>query len=466
MKKPRYSLKLKLSFSYAIVALLLVAAISLFSNFFFQKQFEQYIMQQQEQKNRDIVTQLSLQYNGMTRSYSPFALETIGVTALEQGMIIRVTDASGAVLWDATVHNNGFCNQMLAGMAADMQSRYPNFEGAYEEKSYPVINGNDSAGEVVIGYYGPFYFSENDAAFIATLNRILLGVGAVSLLFAVFLGMWMARRISSPVAKATDAAEKIAKGDYSHKIGVDSGTKELYRLLESINSLSAELANQDHLRKRLTRDIAHELRTPLAALQGNMEALIDGVWQPDQRHFISCHEEILRLTRLVSDLERLAELEDDRKPLEKSVFEIKELCESTVEGFRSDFLKKNLAVSVEGEAGSVSADRDKLRQVLVNLLSNSLKYTPAGGKITVFVSGTPQKAAIRVEDTGTGISEEELPFIFQRFYRTDSSRSSRSGGAGIGLAIVKTIVELHGGALSAESEAGKGTAITVTLPRG
>ncbi len=460
----KYPLKLKLSLSYAVVALLLVASVSLVSNLFFRSQFEQYMIRQQELKNEEIVSQIEQQYTKDTPKQRNQALETIGVSALERGLILKVSDQSGAVLWDATVHNNGFCRQMLENMASEMQSRSPNFKGAYEEKAYPLLVGAIKQGTVSVGYYGPFYYSANDADFINTLNQVLIGIGFGSLLLAILLGIFMARRISNPIARVITAAENIAKGNYQDKIHTASNTLELDRLTASINSLSSELENQETLRKRLTTDIAHELRTPLAALQGNVEALIDGIWEPNKERFESCHEEILRLNRLVMDLERLTQLEDENTSLNLTTVHLNELANKVVKTFEADLLKKQIHACVAGEPVFLEGDNDKLRRVFVNLISNSVKYTPDGGRIDVKLSKDTGTAVIEISDSGTGISKEDLPFIFERFYRTDKSRSSQSGGSGIGLTIVKKIVELHRGKITAESELGRGTKIRIVLP--
>lgn len=459
------SLKWKLSLSYALTALLLVAAISFASNIIFRSQFEQYMIRQQESKNREIVAQVAQQF---TDGSAPGAqtLETIGVSALERGMIVKVTDASGAVLWDATVHNNGFCRQMLENMARDMRSRSPNFKGGYEEKSYPVLLGARRVGTVGVGYYGPFYYSDNDAHFINTLNRVLAAIGLCALLLAVFTGIWMASRISRPIARAIRAAEQIADGNYGGRIEADSGTLELNRLTASVNTLSEKLEDQESLRRRLTNDIAHELRTPLAALQGNLEALIDGVFAPDERRLEGCRQEVLRLSRLVSGLEGLARLEDAHAACRRERVDWKEQAEKAAAGFEAQLLKGGISATVSGESGIVSGDADKLRQVFVNLISNSLKHTPPGGRISIRFLRRENAVTAEVSDTGAGIPEKDLPFVFERFYRADPSRSSRSGGAGIGLTIVKRIVELHGGRVSVRSSPGNGTTFTIVLPVG
>lgn len=459
------SLKYKLTLSYAFIALLLVACVSVIANLFMRSQFEQYMIRQQETKNQEIAAQISQQMaQNIENRNRAQTLETVGVSALERGVIVKIYDTSGNLLWNAMEHNGGFCQQMLKDMAAQMQSRSPNFKGQYEEKNYTLLSGVKKLGTATIGYYGPFYYSSSDAEFINTLNKVLFWVGIGSLLIAILLGFYMANRVSRPIARVIGTAENIAKGNYKDKITSVSSTKELGSLTSSINRLSDELQNQEVLRKRLTTDIAHELRTPLAALQGNMEALIDGVWEPSKERFESCNEEILRLNRLVSELGRLTQLEAESSELTLSIVDLKELAEKAVHSFQAESLKKQIDISIIGANLVIQADTDKISRVFVNLLSNALKYTSNGGKITVRLKRKADNAVIEIVDTGTGIAAEDLPFIFERFYRTDLSRSSQSGGAGIGLTIVKAIVELHHGQISVQSEVGKGTAFQVILP--
>ncbi len=461
MKKQ--TLGMRLSRSYALMALILVALVSLFSNLFLRDAFVQYVMRAQEARNQSVVEELQRQYkNG---GFSVSTLESLGMRALEQGMILRVRDAQGSTLWNAMTHNNGLCNQMLMSMAESMQSRYPNFQGAYEEKEYPLAVESGNAGSVAIGYYGPYYLTDSDTVFINTLNRALIVIGLLSLLLAGVLGSFMARRLSKPISHATHAAMRIARGNYQDKIGVRADTRELHELVQSLNMLSGTLEEQEMLRRRLTQDIAHELRTPLTALQGNLEALIDGVWQPDQRRLESCHEEVMRLGRLVKELEKLARLESHMERLELSNVDLYALAKRAVTNFGRAIEEKGLSVEVTGEPVVIEADEDKLFQVIVNLLSNSIKYTPGGRSVTIRAGAMPLgEAFFAVEDTGEGIGEMDLPYIFERFYRADASRSSRTGGIGVGLAIARAIVELHHGIIEVKSERGKGAAFTVMLP--
>jgi len=460
----KFSLRTKLSLSYIAVALIMIFLISIFTNFLLESQFKNYIIKQQNQKNNEIVTLITQQYkedNGWNRE----VIENIGLNALEQGMIIKVKDKADNVIWDATLHNNGLCIQMMSHMEQNMNSRYPNFNGGYVENKYPAMKDSKSIGSIEIGYYGPFYFTDNDLSFINTLNRALLAVGVFSLILALLLGAIMAKRLSKPISRVITTAEQISKGFFGGRILEKSNTKEILQLTGAINNLAETLEKQETLRKRMTADVAHELRTPLTTLQSHMEALIDGIWKPDIERFKSCHEEIMRITRMVGDLERLARLENENVILDKSEFNISELTKRVTQNFEADFNNKSIEVNVIGEDEMIFADKDKISQVLINLFSNALKYTEQGGKLDITVNGTDGAVEIKVKDTGQGISPEDLPYIFERFYRADKSRNRMTGGAGIGLAITRAIVDAHKGSITVHSEINKGTVFIITLPR-
>ncbi|MCX7923730.1 MAG: ATP-binding protein [Clostridia bacterium] len=460
----RLSLRTKLSVSYILVALVCVALISFLTNVFLEKQFRQYVINNQERKNKEFVNLISQQYRGDDK-WENNNIEHIGVSALEQGMIIKVRDISGKMVWDATVHNNGLCKQMIAHMAHNMYSRYPNFDGGYVINTYPLMHDMAKVGSVEIGYYGPFYFNDNDLTFINTLNKLLIGVGAMSLFFALALGAIMARKLSTPISRVINTAQMISKGYFGDRITEKSDTREICQLTETVNGLAETLEKQENLRKRLTADVAHELRTPLATLQSHMEAMIDGIWKPDSERLKSCHEEIVRISRLVGDIEKLSRYESENLILNSTEFDISELVGRIVKNFEGDFIGKGIEVELHTENEQVFADKDKMSQVLVNLISNALKYTPEGGKIEINVKGADDITEIVVKDNGVGISANDLPHIFERFYRADKSRNRMTGGAGIGLTITKAIIEAHKGNITVQSKVNEGTEVVVSLPK-
>ena len=460
----RNSLRTKLSLSYILCALLLVAVIIFLTNFLLEKQFKNYIIQKQEQMNKETVNLISQQYEEET-GWKGANIENIGVSALTNGLIVKVKDASGRMIWDAMAHNNGICTSMLAHMAQNMSSRYPHFEGGYVEADYPVTYNFKRVGSVSIGYYGPYYFNDNDLAFINTLNKMLISVGIFALLFALVLGSVMARRLSLPISRVIASAGQIAKGYFDDRISDKSNTKEIGQLTSTINNLAETLEKQEVLRKRLSGDVAHELRTPLATLQSHLEAMIDGIWKPDAERLKSCHEEILRINRMVGDLEKLARYESENLILNKTYFDVSRLIQRIMKNFENDFAVKEIETSFSGDVERINADKDKISQVVINLISNALKYTPQGGSVEIRVKGCGTETELVVRDTGMGIPPEDLPHIFERFYRADKSRNRMTGGSGIGLAIVKAIIEAHKGSIMVQSELNKGTEFTVILPK-
>jgi signal transduction histidine kinase len=240
---------------------------------------------------------------------------------------------------------------------------------------------------------------------------------------------------------------------------------ELNLLTESVNHLAVSLDTLEKLRKQLTGDVAHELRTPITILQSYLEAMSEGIWEPTPARLESCHEEVMRIGKLVGDLEKLAKIESENLKLNKQEIDLYDIIEKTIHSYEIDITNKKLKVSLNGPHASLFADGDRLRQVIVNLLTNAIKYSGKDSSISLTVFDNKDTAGFHIQDSGIGIPEEELPFIFERFYRADRSRNRATGGSGIGLTIVKAIVEAHDGRVLAESSINKGSRFTVILPK-
>lgn len=463
--KRLFSLQFKLTAAFLAFTLLLFALIGISVNFFLEKQFKNYVIDKIAQRNSDIVTSLETRYSDWGGKWDAAGLENIGVNALGDSLMIRVSDAKGDVLWDAMTHNSGMCATMLQDLADNMKGYSAGFAGGYEEKSFDLTVGQKLAGNVTIGYYGPYYYTDNDISFLNSLNQLLLLGTVIAAAISFAAGAIMARWLSSPISRVIRTAGQISQGKYDNRIHEPSNTREIVELTQAINTLADTLAKQEILRKRLTADVAHELRTPTANLQSHIEAMIDGIWQPDTARLESCHEETVRISRLVSDLENMARFEADNLILKKETFDLSSLIKKIEKSFEGDITLKRIRVTKELTVQSMTADADKIEQVLVNLLSNALKYTPEGGSVMIRTEETPEAVVISVKDTGIGISDEDLPYIFERFYRADKSRSRATGGSGIGLAIVKFLVEAHGGVVTVESKTGGGSEFTVTIPK-
>lgn len=459
------SLRTKLTLAFILLALTLILVISLMANLLLERQFTAYVIGKQEQRNEDIVALVSASYQDWGKTWDADGIDTIGANALLDGLILRFADGSGQMLWDARIHNDGMCTAILDHMAMNMQEHSPGFQGGYEELSYPVQSDGQKVGTITIGYYGPYFFSDHDLQFLGTLNRLLLWTAGVAFLVCLIVGAWMGQRISRPITAVIRTTEQIASGNFSDRAVNYSQTKEIVELTDAVNQMAFSLENQEQIRRRLTTDVAHELRTPIANLQSHLEAMIDGVWPADAKRLQSCHEETTRLARLVGDLELLTRFESEMPGLAIAQFDLDELIRRLLPNFESDLHLKKISLTYQGDSQLIEGDKDKLSQVMINLLSNALKYTDEGGQVCVSLEGTTEQVTVGIEDTGIGIAELDLPHVFDRFYRADQSRDRQTGGSGIGLTIARAIVTAHHGTLTVRSEIGKGSLFTVTLPR-
>lgn len=460
----KQSLRAKLITSYISIALLCVVSVGIFSNLYLERQFRSYVKDNQERKNLEIVALVTHQYE-MQSGFNVVSLENIGLSALDNGLILQVLDERDNVVWDALKYNNGVCQNMMTDIHNNMVRRYPNWKGEYITAQYPLMINFRRVGTVNISYYGPFYFTKQDLNFINSLNIVFVGVGILALILAIILGNQIAKRISTPINNAIETAEDISKGSYDNKIEEHSNIKEMGILTSTINNLADILKLQEQLRKRLTADVAHELRTPLATLQSHLEAMIDGIWEADAARLTSCHDEIIRISKLVGDLEKLARYEGENLVLNKSEFNVIELIKSLSMNFEKDALNKGIEIEISDNHVLLHADKDKISQVIVNLLSNAIKYSGQGDKVALVAANDKDEVIIKIRDTGAGIGEEHLTRIFERFYRIDTSRSRLTGGSGIGLTISKAIVDAHGGTISVDSKVGEGTEFTIRLPK-
>lgn len=274
----------------------------------------------------------------------------------------------------------------------------------------------------------------------------------------------IAGKITSPISGVITATRKISEGDYNVRVDAGPKVQEIYELSDAVNTMAGTLKEQEYLRKQMTADIAHELRTPVTNISSYMEMMIEDIMEPTRDRLKSCYDELLRLSGLITDLERLETAESNEIILEKEDINLYALSESILQGFNTRLNDKNITSKLEGDEVHVFADKGRIGQVLSNLLSNAVKYTDVNGSINVLVKKDVDKAVLVVEDTGIGIAKEDQMRVFERFYRTDKSRTRKTGGAGIGLTITKAIVQAHGGTIHCESEPGEGSRFIVKLP--
>ena len=457
----------QLAAGFAFIVLITVAVISITANGLISHQFEQYVAQQRKMSSEQLAQSLSFQYHAEDGTWNVEYIHGLGMYALKDGYLIRLSDAEGQVIWDAENHDMTLCHQIMQDVRTRMSQHRPDLDGNFTTYRYDLKQNDEVIGYLDVSYYSPYYLNESDFRFLDSLNRILLVVGICAAAAAAAAGAVLAKSLSVPLLKVTEITRKISDGDYGARLETENGqTQEIAALSGAVNHMAESLERQETLRRRLTSDVAHELRTPVANVSLNLEMMLDEVWEPTKDRLQSCYEELGRISGIISDLEKLRQMEAENMNLELEPVNLLELAQAVETAFEPDLKKKKLTCEVSGEAAAVMGDQRRLHQVIFNLVSNAVKYSTEGGTIQIRVKQEKHKAVLIVEDQGIGMAEEELPLIFERFYRTDLSRSRKTGGAGIGLAIVKAIVQAHQGTVTVTSKVGCGSRFTVTLPAG
>jgi two-component system sensor histidine kinase BaeS len=363
------------------------------------------------------------------------ALVTVGVIALWVNRSVQTEFCS-------------YCQKSLQGQT---------IPGNTSTIMMPGFNANAGA---------PFYMGEAERAFLNGVRNSLWLAALVAILTGVALGFFFSRLISGPMKQLTLAARRVATGDFSHRVSTKTDD-EIGEVSVAFNTMAEQLETKEKSRRQLLADIAHELRNPLSIIQGNLEAWLDGVITPTPEDVGSVYDETVLLARLITDLRDLSLAEAGQLKLDQNPIELGEFIFAEIASVQTRCQEKQISIRAElpAKLPLVLIDKDRIRQVLHNLVDNALRYTPAGGSIEIGADyDKPGWVTVSVSDTGAGITRKDLPHVFDHFYKADRSRQRGHGGAGIGLAMVKKVVELHGGTVWVKTRKGKGTTFYFTLP--
>ncbi|MGO9219914.1 MAG: sensor histidine kinase [Streptosporangiaceae bacterium] len=329
------------------------------------------------------------------------------------------------------------------------------------QTSVPVVVHGRRVGMVVVRFSGSG-LGGTEHTLRSALLRAIAGTAGLAALLALVTGLAVARRITRPVERIISVTRAMGGGDRAARVGPVAAPGELRELAAAFDQMADTLDRQEQLRRDLVADVAHELRTPVAILQAGHEALLDGVVEATPDQLTSLRDEVLRLARMVDDLQTLAAADAATLQLSLRRCELAEVAAAATDSLAGRFEAAGLTVERQLTPAWVMADPRWLHQVVTNLLTNALKFTPAGGRVTVQSQTTGPSALLRVTDTGTGIPADELPHIFERFWR--GRQAAPISGSGIGLAVAAELARAHGGQLTASSEPGRGTEMTLTLP--
>lgn len=331
--------------------------------------------------------------------------------------------------------------------------------------SAPIMVGGEKVGTVLVRVPGSeTLLTKFDEDFRDKSYNAMIFAAVIALIIAMVMGAIFARTIAAPVKKITNAAKALKEGDYSARTGM-TGSDEIARLGNMFDLMADSVESNRKLERRLVTDVAHELRTPLMAIQSTVEAMIDGVFKPDAERLETLNSEVQRLSRLVDALLKLSRLESRTKPIEQKKVDLTEMLSSVVQTHQAYIHDAGLNLEFEYDPHVyVFGDADLLRQATANLISNAVRYTPEGGTITIMARKGDLMGQIVVKDTGIGLTPEEAKLVFQRFWRADSGRARATGGLGIGLSVVKEIVEQHNGWVRVEGRPNEGACFTIYIP--
>ena len=471
-----FSLRWKLGGALLLVVLVSVGIMAFLTNQNTTTQFQQYIQTGSTAYNQRVVNNLE-QYYAQGQSWS--GVQEILLASLRTaGDRLVLADKSGKIVGDTA-------NQAVGKTAVSLGISEGNLiqaGGQTVGTLYLDLSGMMGSGRGYMGGRGMMSGSSlpitaaadivqpAEGAFLSRINNYLWIAAIIAVAIALLLGFFITRQITRPIRSLATGAAHISSGDLGYRVKIHAND-EMGKLAESFNDMAQKLDDSEQSRRRLVSDVAHELRTPLTIIQGTVDGIADGVFQPDRKHLDSIREQTLLLTHLVNDLRDLSLAESGQLKLERLSTDMLDLIQRKIAQFEVNARQKNIRLKLENQSSIAPIDIDakRIEQVMGNLLSNAIRHTPEAGQITIAMrtqgsTSGGRELVVSVVDTGEGIPAENLPHVFERFYRVENSRSRSEGGVGLGLAIVKQMVQAHGGRVWVESLSGQGSTFYFSLP--
>ena len=431
---------LRLALAFVAVAVLAVALVAVLAVAFADKDIAVLVQQRRDDLTRSLITDAVSTYNTGKPGWSDADLTPALELAASSGTQVAVLDARGTVVAST-----------LAGP-----------RNAAAVARHPVTLGGQRIGTVLVRFTGQgLVASTNNLR--ASLTRAVVGAAGLAALLALLVALLVSRRITRPVTRLIEAARAMGGGDRQARVGsVPGAPAELRELAVSFDQMADTLSAQEQLRRNLVADVAHELRTPVAVLQANTEALLDGILAHTPEQTASLHEEVLRLARMVDDLQTLAAAEAAALQLSLQPCDLAVIAAAAAEDWEAGFAAARVRFERQLEPAPVQADPGRLHQVIANLLSNALKFTPPGGRVQMTLATAGGQARLEVTDTGPGIAAEDQPRVFERLWR--SAQAGHTPGSGIGLAVAAELARAQHGTIEVSSEPGHGSRFTLILP--
>jgi len=451
------SIRKRLSIILVCVSIIELFLSTLLVNITISRTFNKYLVEIQNKRNTRIVSYLEGVYRKNNKWNKTSGIEIMH-DAYMSNYCLTLEDKNKKIIWGMSR------DDMIQNSNVNMNIKN---EGVYTTSTFEIKSNNMIVGYIEIGQYGPVLLSNEDVNFKTSINKsIILGV-VLSILVTILISLYISKQFSTPLRKVSKISVELSNGDFHARLHNKSSILELENLRNSINTLGEKLQHQDELRKRLISDISHEVRTPLNILQNNFEAMIDGIFPVDNERMTYLNEEVIRFGKLIDNLNTLKEIEGEESVLSMGKIPLYNILSSVVREFKLITENKNIKMTLEcsdSKQCNILGDTDKIKQVIINILSNSVKFTPEHGKVDITLKEINEKVVLRIQDTGIGINEEDLPFIFERLYRGDKSRHEIEG-SGIGLTIVRNILTQHKAHIDVKSKEGEGSVFTLFFNR-
>lgn len=450
----RQSIFRKLTGSFFFFSAIIIAFMWLISNSVLDREFQTYLLD----VNRSEVEETFKEIAEMYKSDSGFSEE-------EQRDIRRLSNRKGYSI--DVMNYEGESILSLSGERGGFQGGKQSVDESETGEAEFPLEMEGGTGTVTISFKKSFDLKTEDMVFKTAMRKSLGLGGALLLLLSLVISYAMSRRIANPIRKVKLVAERIRDGEWSHRyMSPKSDPKEIYELSEAIDQMANTLKAQEEMRKQLVSDMAHELRTPIAVLKSHLEAMIEGIWEPSLERLEDLAVEVEMVNELVERLKDIHVLESGSQTLNLEVVVIEEELRSIAHPLIPMFSEKGIELVFKADTlTKVKLDKSKFKQIMYNLVLNAYKYSERGAKVEISVSVHSEGLEVSVSDTGAGISESDLPLVFERFYRGEKSRNREYGGTGLGLTIVKALVEAHGWEIAAESELGLGSRFTVRISK-
>jgi len=445
----------QLSKYFIFITMFSIIFITIISNVSINLFFSNYIKESRSRDDLKIVQYVEQVYSN-NNGLNSQSLMNIMHYAYSEAVIVQLRNSQNKIVWSSgtpeTMHN------IMGGNDSN--------DNSLAFRSYPFNYKDSKIGTIDVGRPKSIISSIEDKQFLRTINIVFAAAFLFSVIIAILSSSRISKKFLEPIYLIKENAKLIKNEKYKELNEVRTNTYELHDLSVSVKELAEKLEYQAALRKRMTSDIAHELRTPLATIQSHIEAFMDGVWEPNSEKLTIIHDEIFRLTKLIKDLSDLSNVESDEIKLKKSEINLSALMNNIAESFEPLFISKSINFKKEIQSNvKLSGDADRLNQVFTNILSNAYKYTNENGIVRVGLKQLKDVIRVTVEDTGIGIPKEDIKHVFERFYRSDLSRNRGTGGTGIGLTITKAYIEAHDGRIRIESEEGNGTKVIIDFMR-